>query len=67
MIQEDDVLVFYPLNEREYEDILQKINQHNITIYSSKNPYWNENEIMIKDPDGYNIVVSNFKIEKYKQ
>ena len=60
---DDDILVFYPLNKSEYEEILQKIYQHNITIYSSKNPYWNENGIMIKDPDGYNIIVSNLKSE----
>ena len=61
---EDDILVFYPLNESEYADILQKISEHNITIHSSKNPYWNVNGIMIKDPDGYNIIVSNMKSKK---
>jgi len=53
--------VFYPLNESEYADILQKISEHNITIHSSKNPYRNENGIMIKDPDPNNINVSKVK------
>ncbi len=29
----------------------------------SKNPYWNRNGIMIQDPDGYNVVISNLKIK----
>jgi len=61
---DDDIFVFYPLNENEYADILQRIAEHNITIHSSQNPYWNENGIMIKDPDGYNIIISNLKTEK---
>ena len=60
---EDDILVFYPKTSNDYTHILKKIKQNNIEIKKSKNPYWNENGVMIHDPDGYNIIVSNLKIQ----
>ena len=30
---------------------------------AAKNPFWNENGVMIKDPDDFGVIVSNFKIK----
>jgi len=57
----DDLLVFYPTNSADYHEIVQRIKKNNIQIHRTENPYWNRNGIMIKDPDGYNIVISKLK------
>lgn len=54
---EDDLLVFYPSNEANFNQIVKNINQNNIEIHEAKNPYWKENGIYIKDPDNYGIIV----------
>ena len=61
---EDDILVFYPNTNQEYELILEKIIKENIQFIEPKNPYWKENGKMILDPDGYRIIVSNLKINQ---
>jgi hypothetical protein len=58
---EDDALVFYPEKISEYNQLLENIQKQNISIIKAKNPYWNENEKMILDPDGYRIIISNLK------
>lgn len=58
---EDDMLVFYPNSQQEYDEIIANIKQHNIATLTAKNPYWNKNGILIKDPDGYNVVISDLK------
>lgn len=58
---EDDILVFYPSSQQEYDTIINNIKQNNIAILTAKNPYWNKNGVLIKDPDGYNVVISNLK------
>lgn len=59
---EDDILIFYPNTQQEYDEIIFNIKQHNIAIHTAKNPYWNKNGVLIKDPDGYNVVISNIRI-----
>ena len=59
---DDDILVFYPKTKIEYDLILQNIQNKNIKLIESKNPYWNENGKLFLDPDGYRIVISNLKI-----
>ena len=59
---EDDMLVFYPKSLHEYDSTINNIKQNNITILKAKNPYWNKNGVMVKDPDGYNVVISNLKV-----
>ena len=61
---EDDILVFYPETEFEYNSILDKITNNKVIISIAKNPYWQVNGITIKDPDGHCIVITNLKIEK---
>ncbi|MFV8343885.1 VOC family protein [Flavobacterium sp. XS2P39] len=58
---EDAILVFYPETIFEYNNLIEKILEYNISIVTSKNPYWNENGKMIFDPDGYRIVISDLK------
>lgn len=59
---EDDCLVFYVNTKNEYDEIIHRIHQNNISIINSKNPYWNLNGITIKDPDGFNVIISPLKI-----
>jgi catechol 2,3-dioxygenase-like lactoylglutathione lyase family enzyme len=59
---EDDLLVFYPESLGTYEAILEKIQTQRITVVPAKNPYWNQNGILIKDPDGYGVMISALKI-----
>jgi len=58
---EDDALVFYPKTITDYEAILSNIEKFNIVKLQSKNLYWNRNGIMIKDSDGFYVIVSVLK------
>lgn len=58
---EDAILVFYPETILEYNNLIERILKHSISIITSKNPYWNENGKMFLDPDGYSIVISDLK------
>ncbi|MFN5416859.1 MAG: VOC family protein [Flavobacteriia bacterium] len=55
---EDDILVFYPANQVEFECIISNLKKHKIEILKAKNPYWLENGICFADPDGYKIVLA---------
>lgn len=59
---EDDILVVYPETIIEYNRLINNILENNISIITSKNPYWNENGKMFLDPDGFRIIVSDIKI-----
>lgn len=56
---EDDILVFYPTDKKDYDAILKRIIELNIPQLEPKNQYWTKNGIMIQDPDGFNVIVSN--------
>lgn len=58
----DDLLVFYPKHTEAYQRILENIRAHGIELIEPANPYWKEHGIMIKDPDGYNVVISKQKV-----
>ena len=60
---EEDLLVFYPSDNNEYNSIINRIEQNNIEKLKAKNPFWEDNGILIKDPDGYGVIVSNFKLK----
>ena len=60
---EDDILVFYPVTRLDYDHILENINQKNLKIKKPMNPYWHTNGVMIQDPDGFNVIISNLKIQ----
>lgn len=55
---EDDLLVFYPETEEEYEKLIANIQRLELPTITPKNPYWRGNGTMIEDPDGFKIVVS---------
>ncbi|NNK83359.1 MAG: VOC family protein [Flavobacteriaceae bacterium] len=59
----DDIMVFYPTEKNEYNEIVRRIEKNNIEKIEAKNPFWNDNGIMIKDPDGYGVIVSNLKVK----
>jgi hypothetical protein len=63
IFDEEDLLVFYPESEVEYHTILANISTNDIKTYEPKNDYWKEFGIMIKDPDGYGIIISNQKVK----
>lgn len=60
----DDLLVFYPENLQEYHRLLERIAANNIPRVAAKNPYWNKNGILILDPDGFGIVISDLQMSK---
>jgi catechol 2,3-dioxygenase-like lactoylglutathione lyase family enzyme len=60
---EDDVIVLYPKTILEYNELIKKLLQYNISSIHAINPFWNENGKMFQDPDGYRIVVSPLKAE----
>ncbi|MGK4568049.1 VOC family protein [Flavobacterium sp. 3HN19-14] len=59
---DDDLIVLYPTEKTKFDQLLQNIKNRNIKIRQAKNPYWNENGILIQDPDGYGIVIAALKI-----
>lgn len=59
---EDNILIFYPNIKSEYDAIMIQVEKNSLLKIKAKNPYWNKNGIMIKDPDGYNIVISDLKV-----
>ena len=63
IFDEDDILVFYPGVQSEYDSLLERIASHNIATVKAKNPYWQVNGITIKDPDGHSIVISWLKLK----
>lgn len=60
---EDDLVVFYPESQEEYDTILSRIHMHHLEISKAKNPYWNANGILIHDPDGFGVIISPLKIK----
>ena len=58
---DDDIIVLYPDTIKKYNELLDNIIAHNISIITAANPYWNENGKMFLDPDGYRIIISPLK------
>jgi len=61
VFDEDDIIVLYPDTIKKYNDLVDSILDHSISIITAVNPYWNENGKMFLDPDGYRILVSPLK------
>ncbi|MFT4660644.1 MAG: catechol 2,3-dioxygenase-like lactoylglutathione lyase family enzyme [Patiriisocius sp.] len=59
---EDDILVFYPENILTFNAVIENIETYAVSKLEPKNPYWKTKGMLIKDPDGYNIIVSDLKI-----
>jgi catechol 2,3-dioxygenase-like lactoylglutathione lyase family enzyme len=60
---EDDIIVLYPSTILEHNSLLDNVSSNNISIITSKNPYWNENGKMFLDPNGYRIVISPLRVK----
>ncbi len=54
--EEDDILVFYVDTDEELTAIKSRLAQNQIQTIQPKNPYWQQNGIMIADPDGCRVV-----------
>lgn len=63
ILDEDDIIVFYPKTILEYTALIKKVEDSNISFIPAVNPYWNENGKMFQDPDGYRIVISPLKAQ----
>lgn len=59
---EDDLLVFYPTTQQEFERILNSILANQVQVVKPKNPYWVNNGVLIKDPDGHGVIISGLRI-----
>lgn len=55
---DDDLLVFYVKDANELNDFKRLFAVKKIDIHPTKNPYWNRNGLMVKDPDGFGVVIS---------
>ncbi len=60
---DDDLLVFYPEKKDEFEKIIKNIEYYKIEKLKSANSYWEENGILISDPDGFKVVICKQRIE----
>lgn len=54
---EDDLLVFYADTQSAYQQIIDKATAHNMEQVAAKNPYWRDNGVMLKDPDGFRVMI----------
>lgn len=61
--EDDDILVFYPKTMNEYHKIISGIEKRKVKQTTPKNPYWKINGIQIKDPDGFNVIISKQKVQ----
>ncbi|MBK7342347.1 MAG: VOC family protein [Saprospiraceae bacterium] len=59
---EEDNLVFYPEDRTAYDRILEQIQLQKIPLVPPRNPYWVAHGIMILDPDGFRVVISNDRL-----
>jgi catechol-2,3-dioxygenase len=55
---EDDLLVFYVQSETELSDFKRLFAVKKIELHQAKNPYWRSNSLLVKDPDGFGVVIS---------
>lgn len=55
---DEDLLVFYVNSDIELQKIKNRIEQKQLQLELSKNPYWTKNAIMVSDPDGFKVAFS---------
>lgn len=58
----DDLLVFYPTTQAEYERLIAHIDAMGLPRETPRNPYWQVNGVLVRDPDGGGVVVSGVKV-----
>lgn len=55
---EDDLMVFYPAHQRQFDSMVQRCSDHQLQPLQPKNPYWQENGLLFTDPDGYGVIIA---------
>lgn len=58
----DDLLIFYPQSEAEFDHLISKFRLNDIKEEEPKNPYWKTHGKTYTDPDGFRVVISNTQI-----
>lgn len=56
---DDDLLVFYIEDEKNYIEILERFKIAGVEKLESSNPYWDRIGATYIDPEGYRIVICN--------
>jgi hypothetical protein len=56
---EDNLLVFYLPDEFEWQQTVQRLENHGYNAVKAFNPYWDKKGKTFEDPDGYRIVLQN--------
>lgn len=55
---DDDLIVFYFKTLGEFNQVKDRVEKWGIPIETSKNPYWQQNGIEIKDPDKFGVILT---------
>lgn len=56
---EDNLLVFYIPDEKEWQQVIHRIESHGYKAVKAFNPYWDKQGKTFEDPDGYRVVLQN--------
>ena len=55
---DDDLLVFYLEAQEEMNTIVERAGKFNLSAFKSKNPYWQNRGVELKDPDGFGLILT---------
>ncbi len=58
----DDLLVFFPTTRTEHEALLARIDAMGLAKEVPRNPFWRNNSVLVRDPDGGGVVVSGVRV-----
>jgi catechol 2,3-dioxygenase-like lactoylglutathione lyase family enzyme len=56
---EDNLLVFYLPDRAEWQQAIDRLEQHGYQPVAAFNPYWDRHGKTFEDPDGYRVVLQN--------
>lgn len=59
----DDLLVFYPTTRTAHEVLLARIVAMGLAKEVPRNPYWQINGVLVRDPDGGGVVVTGVRVK----
>lgn len=54
---EDDLIVLYIDEEKKYNEIIRKFNELRIIEFAPRNPFWEQNGKLYKDPEGNRVLI----------